>query len=133
MIKPVKNVLVMSNYDPFADEVMFTSDRGSWNVTRAQRDCDAGMHGNPWLLNVEECYHANAAVEVDMEKVFRYMKNPKILARPGIAVMEDGASWFIEGHHRLRALYLAGIKEFASYVINDPTRYIVWFNGRRQL
>ncbi len=126
-------ILVMSNYDPFADEMMFTSDKGSWNVTRAQRDCEAGMHGPPWMLDVEECYEANSMVEVDMVKVFKFLQMPEVLAKPGIGVMEDGACWFIEGHHRLRALYIAGVRNFPAWVINDPKRYIIWFNGRRKL
>jgi len=38
----MKNPIVMSNVEP-TDEI-FHNDRGSWNVTRALRDCKAGKH-----------------------------------------------------------------------------------------
>lgn len=125
--------LIMSNYDPLADEVMFSSDRGSWNVSRALRDCEAGKH-QLYKLDVDQCYKANAPVEVDEAKVEWFMTQPEIVTLPGIAVMEGGACWFIDGHHRLRALHRLGIKEFACYVIEeqDAAPYIVWFNGNRK-
>ncbi len=122
--------LIMSNFDPLQDSIIFSSDRGSWNVSRALRDCLAGQH-RCWRLDVEECYAHNSAVEVDEEKVKRFMRTPEVFSNPCIAVMEDGACWFIDGHHRLRALHRLGIKEFAAWVIDDATRYIVWYNGKR--
>ena len=41
--------LILSNFDPLADEVIYSNDRGSWNVTRALRDCNAGKHKR-WSL-----------------------------------------------------------------------------------
>lgn len=125
--------LIMSNYDPLADEIIFTSDRGSWNVSRAQRDCDAGRH-RLYKLDVIECHRANAPVEVDEEKVKAFMQMPDVITLPGIAVMEDGAAWFIEGHHRLRGLFRLGIRDFACYVIEEAASapYIVRYNGLRK-
>jgi hypothetical protein len=125
--------LVLSNYDPLEDAIMFTSDRGSWNVSRAQRDCDAGKH-KLYKLDVRECYRANAPVEIDERKVEAFMRMPDVITLPGIAVMEDGAAWFIEGHHRLRGLFRLGIADFACYVIEeaDAAPYIVRYNGERK-
>ena len=125
-------IMIMSNYDPLADEVMFSSDLASWNVSRALRDCKAGKH-KLYLLDVEEAHTANAPVEVDEAKVQFFMKTPDVFAEPGIAVMENGAVWVIDGHHRLRALHRLGIKSFACWVIEeaDIAPYIVWYNGKR--
>jgi hypothetical protein len=129
----MRDLVVMKNIDPGSDDEMFSSERGSWNVSRALRDCKAGKH-RLYLLDVEGCYAANANIEVDEAKVRALMQLPDVISEPGISVLEDGKSWFIDGHHRLRALHLIGIKQFASYVIEekDSAPYIVWFNGQRK-
>ena len=125
--------LVMSNFDPLADEFIYSNDRGSWNVTRALRDCKAGKH-KVWKLDVAESYEANKACEVDEGKVETFMRTPEVFAEPCIGVIEDGACWFIDGHHRLRALHRLGIKDFACWVIEeaDAAPYQVWYNGKRK-
>ena len=125
--------MILSNFDPEADDVMFSSDRGSWNVSRAVRDCEAGKH-KLYLLDVEQCYASNTKIEVDEAKVMALMRLPEVVSKPGIAVMEDGRSWFIDGHHRLRALQRLGVKDFACYLIDekDSAPYIVWFDGQRK-
>lgn len=124
--------LVMSNVD--TDDMLFHNDRGSWNVSRALRDCRAGKH-NTYLIDVAKAYEANKAVEVDEVKVQRFLKEPKrAFVEPLLAVMEDGATWFIDGHHRLRALHRAGIIDYAAWIIEeaDAAPYIVWYNGQRK-
>jgi ParB-like nuclease family protein len=126
--------LIISNYDPDADEVLFSNERGSWNVSRALRDCRAGKH-KTYLIDVAEAYEANKACEVDEVKVRRMLKRPKeFLTEPVLGIIEDGATWFIDGHHRLRALHRAGIKEYAAWIIEeaDSAPYIVWYNGKRK-
>jgi len=124
--------LVMSNAG--TDDMLFHNDRSSWNVSRALRDCRAGMHKD-YLIDVAEAYEANKAVEVDEAKVQRFLKHPKrAFSEPLLAVMEDGATWFIDGHHRLRALHRAGIIDYAAWIIEeaDAAPYIVRYNGQRK-
>ena len=71
-----ENVLVISNAD-IGDET-FGSDKGCWNVTRAMRDCVAGKH-KIYEVTVSDIYEANAAVEVDEEKVSSMVADPKRL------------------------------------------------------
>ena len=126
--------LIISNYDPDADEVIFTNDRGSWNVSRALRDCRAGKH-KVWHIDIAEAYEANKACEVDEAKVLRFLREPKkVFKEPLLGIIEDGATWFIDGHHRLRALHRADIKEYVAWIIEeaDSKPYIVWYNGKRQ-
>lgn len=124
--------MIMSNFDPLADEVIYTNDRGSWNVSRALRDCKAGKH-KIYKLDVAEAYEANKACEVDEAKVKRFMRTPEVFKNPGIGIIEDGAMWFIEGHHRLRALHRLSIADFYAYIIEeaDAAPYQVWYNGKR--
>jgi hypothetical protein len=124
----------MSNYDPDYDEIIFTNDRGCWNVSRALRDCRAGKHAT-YLIDVAQAYEANKACDVDQAKIKRFLKQPaKAFKEPLLGVIEDGATWFIDGHHRLQALQRAGIKEYPAWIIEeaDSKPYIVWYNGQRK-
>ena len=132
--KPLKP-MVMSNVDPAADEILFHNDRGSWNVSRALRDCFAGKH-KIWKLDLNEVYEANKAVEVDEAKVASIAK---AMERgdgfePAIGVIEDGAIWIIDGHHRLRAERSLGNTDSSCWIIEaDAAKpYIVWYNGQRK-
>jgi hypothetical protein len=129
----VSKTLILSNYDPLVDTILYTNDRGSWNVSRALRDCRDGKH-KLWLIGVAEAYNANKTVEVDEDKVGAFMHMPEILERPGVGVVEGGQTWFIDGHHRLRALARLSVKDFACYIIEeaDIAPYIVWYNGKRK-
>jgi hypothetical protein len=126
-----EGMLVISNLGP--DDETFDNDFGTWNVGRAQRDCDAGNHGHPWVLVTDEAHAGNKSVEVEEEKVLRFMKSPEILEKPLIAVMEDGKAWLIEGHHRLRALHRLRVPAFRCFVIEEENapRYMVLFNAER--
>lgn len=127
------NTLVMSGAGPQDD--IFTNDRGTWNVTKAVRDCAAGKHGQPWVFDVEPAIAANATVECDQSKITQYAFMPEVLAKPLICVMEDGMAWLIDGHHRLRALQSVGSPEFLAYVIEEryEPQYRVLFNGQRKM
>jgi len=125
--------LVMSNVDPLADEIIYSNDRGSWNVSRALRDCRAGKHKTS-RIDVAEAYEANGAAEVDDAKIGRFLQQPaEAFKEPLLGVMEDGALWLIDGHHRLRALHRAGIKTYAVWIIEeaDAAPYQVRYNGER--
>ena len=113
----------------------YTNDFGTWNVTRMWADCLAGKHGAPWVVDVAEAYEANKGVEVEESKVKRFMQMPEVLSIPGICVMEDGKSWYVEGHHRLRAYHRLGLKDIGVFVIEEEfaDQYRVLFNGKRRI
>jgi ParB/Sulfiredoxin domain len=125
--------LIIENIDPLADELIFCNDKACWNVSRALRDCAAEKH-DLYVLDVVEAYVANVAVEVDEAKVERFMRMPEIFEQPLVIVIEDGAGWLIDGHHRLRAMHRLGLKDFAAYVIEeaDAGPYQVRYNGKRK-
>ena len=124
--------LILSNFDPLADEVIYSNDVGSWNVTRAMRDCAAGKH-KVWCLGVEESYAANKAVEVDEGKVTQFLLMPGVLALPLVGIIEGGPIWLIDGHHRLRAMHRLGVTDFLCFIIEerDAAPYQVRYNGQR--
>lgn len=134
MTKPMKRnkALVLSNFDPLTDDLIFSNDIGSWNVSRALRDCAAGKH-KTYRLDVFEAYEANKTVEVEADKVERFMKLPDVLTLPLLGIVEGGPVWMIDGHHRLRAMQRLGIKDFAATIIEeaDAAPYQVWYNGKR--
>lgn len=130
---PPKGALVISNLG-VGDE-NFANDVGTWNVTRAQKDCAAGLH-NIYLFDVAEVLPNNEKVEVDAAKVDAMVADPGRLeaSPPPIFAAEDGRLWLIDGHHRLRALARLGHKQFAAYVIEDDERarrYRIYFNRKR--
>lgn len=129
------NVLVISNMsDDPAAEIFTNDDNGhSWNVTRAAKDCAAGKH-KVYKFEVAQAYAANDGIEVDDAKVGRYMRQPEILTKPAIVIIESGTAWLIDGHHRVRALHRMGVPEFLAYVIEeqDGKAYQVLFNGQRR-
>jgi hypothetical protein len=124
-------VLVISNLEPGDDT--YTSDRGSWNVTRAKRDCADGRHKR-YAMNVADILTGSRNIEFDPAKVddmviwLRRHPTP-----PLIFVVEDGMLWLIDGIHRVRALSRLGRKQCVGFVIeeNKSQRYRVMFNGER--
>jgi hypothetical protein len=125
--------LILSNFDPETDEVIYSNDFGSWNVSRALRDCRDGQH-TIYLLDVKQAYEACKGVEVDEVRVEAFMQRPDILAQPLLGIIEGGPIWLIDGHHRLRAMVRLGVKDFGCYVIEekDSAPYIIWYNGKRK-
>jgi hypothetical protein len=128
----MSDTLVISNYE-FGDE-SFDSDVGSWNVTRAERDCLAGKHKIYRFETAETLAH-NQNIEVDVDKVAAMVANKEwfVKSPPLIFAMENERIWLIDGHHRLRALAQLGEPEFVAYVIEDKdaNRYKLYFNGER--
>jgi len=125
-------VLVISNLDVGDDT--FDSDVGSWNVTRARRDCIAGKH-KAYTFEVAHTLSHNENIEVDHDKVAAMVADPARLGKspPPIFIMEHGKIWLIDGHHRLHALAKLGEPQFLAYVIEeeDAKPYRVYFNGDR--
>jgi hypothetical protein len=125
-------IMVISNLEP--GDSVFTNDVGTWNVSRALRDCAAGKH-KCYLIDVAEAYKANAAVEVDEAKVERFMQLPKVFELALLGIVEGGPVWMIDGHHRLRAMHRLGIKDCVAYIIEeaDAAPYQIRYNGKRKL
>lgn len=129
MTKP----LVISNLEVGDDT--FDSTEGSWNVTRARRDCDAGKH-RLYAFNVTDVFECNKNVDVDDAKVAAFVAairaDPDAFP-PLIFAMEKERVWLIEGHHRIRALHRLGVTSCTGYVIEDEDSkpYRVTFNGER--
>lgn len=122
--------LVVTNFDPRTDDVLYTNEHGAWNVSRALRDCRAHKH-KCYSFPVADLYAANAEVEVDPIKVAVLMRALDL--PPLLAVIEDGKAWLIDGHHRLRAMKLRGDEDCVCYVIEEDASapYIVLYNGER--
>ena len=123
--------LVLSNLDPFSDDLVYGNENGDWNVSRALRDCRAGKH-KLYKLDVGEAYLANAKVTVDEYKVLALLAVTDF--EPGIGIIEDGKVWLIDGHHRLRALYRRNEKDFRCWIIEeaDARPYQIFYNGKRK-
>jgi hypothetical protein len=126
----MKREMVLTNMD--IGDMVFESDHGHWNVTRAERLCQSGKV-KLYSHSVGEVLLANLPVEVDAAKVARYRTMPEVLRVPGIFVIEGGAMWFIEGHHRLRAMAENGAEVFEAFVIEEEliAPLIVRYNGQR--
>lgn len=125
-----QGVMVLSNVD-MGDET-FDSDRGSWNITRAIADCEAGKH-KLYGFDVQEVMLANANIEVEEAKIVKLLGLPLTKLPPLIFIVEQGMLWLIDGHHRLHMLSRMGITRFSGYVIEEEVsaRYIIWYNGQR--
>lgn len=124
-----KKTVVMSNAEP--SDMLFHNDQGSWNVTRAVRDCRAGRHKG-YLQDTEEAYEGSSAIEFDEAKVAELMKVKDF--EPLIAVIDDGRIWLIDGRHRLEVYHRRRVKDFPWYVIEeaDAGPYRVLYNGQRK-
>jgi hypothetical protein len=127
-----EGVLIISNMDEGDDT--FDSDVGSWNISRAKRDCKAGKH-KLYTFSVDAAYNASKNVEVEAKKVAAMVADQDRLLKsePLIFAMEDGKVWLIEGNHRINALYRYGAKEVQGWVIEDEDAapYKLYFNGQR--
>lgn len=127
--------LVISNLDPATDTEIYESrEAGCWNVSRALRDAQAGRFGPPEAFPVFEVYDANAAVEVNPFKVMALRQlASRRHARPGLAVIDGGKLWLIDGHHRLRACAAEGDAVMQFWIIPEEQadHYRVLYNGER--
>ncbi|WP_165421480.1 ParB N-terminal domain-containing protein [Bradyrhizobium sp. Leo170] len=122
------DVLVVTNYG----DQTFDSDRGSWNITRALRDCLAGKFES-FQFDIEVVVAANQNIEIDENRIVALVAEPVKLAAmpPLIFVLEDGMTWLIDGQHRVRALQRLGHKRCVGFVIDDAAPYRISFNGER--
>lgn len=127
-----RGVAVISNMD--VGDITFMSSEGTWNVSRALRDCLLGKHRG-YIVDLAGAYEANKYIEVDQRKISAMVRDPKFLTNmpPLIMVMEAGKAWLIDGHHRLRALLQLKQTEARAYVIEeqDSAPYRIYFNGKR--
>lgn len=129
--------LVMTGIGPSDDS--FSGEFGgrflTYNVSKARRDCEAGKHGKIWMFEVAPAIAGNRMVEVENDKVERFMRHPVVLMSPLILVIDQGAAWLIDGHHRLRAMDRLGIGSFRGWVIEEDKRgdYLVRFNGKPEM
>jgi hypothetical protein len=121
-------------------DTTFDSDRGSWNITRALRDCIAGKH--PLLaFDIDKVVAASINVTCDEAKIAAMVANPDRLSESlPVIFIEDGCSddgqgiaWLIDGHHRVRAIQRLGYKECSGFLIKEALVpiYQILFNGER--
>lgn len=139
VFRPVRD-LIISGVGP--EDQTFSGEFGglyyTYNVSKALRDCVAGKHGHKWIMGVAPAYEANKTVEVEEDKVQRYMRlsfDTDIFDHPLICVIMNGVAWLIDGHHRLRAMYRIGVAEFVTFVIEEEQQknYLVLFNGKAEM
>jgi hypothetical protein len=92
-IKPsIGEALIISNVD--ADDTTFDSDVGSWNVSRATRDCTAGKH-RPYVLDIKATLANNDSVTVHKAKAKAFAKRA-VLAKLPPAVTGARQAWRAE-------------------------------------
>ena len=124
----MNNTMVITNIG--LGDTIFDADFGSWNITRAIRDCLAGKH-EIYKFEVDKVFAVTDKVEVDQKKIDKLIKVNDF--PPLIFVVFEDAVWLIDGHHRLHALKKRGVKEVLGYVIEeeDVEIYAVYYNGER--
>jgi len=131
-------LMIISNASP--GDVTFDSDRGSWNISRAREDCEAGLHGTPYAHDMAGVIDANERVDVDELKIASMVANVELLAQaPPLIFVEEGEIdgrpiiWLIDGHHRVRALHRLGVPRCVGWVIAESKSrpYRIYYNGDR--
>lgn len=124
--------LIISNLA--AGDTTFDSEVGSWNVSCALRDCQAGKH-RIWLVSTAAQLWASRFVEFDKAKVDALIVAIRAGQQlpPLICICEGGQRYLIDGIHRLHALAWTGHCDFRAYVIEeaDAAPYQILFNGSR--
>jgi hypothetical protein len=127
----MKKTVILTNAEP--SDLVFHNDQGSWNVTRALRDCRAGKH-KIYLQNTTDAYEGSSAVEFDEAKVEQLSLLKVEDIEPLIAVIDGGVIWLIDGRHRLEVFHRRRVKDFPWYVIEeaDAAPYRVLYNGQRK-
>lgn len=101
----------------------------TWNVTRIQRDADAGRLGRPETLPMSALppMSSLATANVDWDKiagmVAGYRTDPaqSVLRKPSLQVMvtigETLYRFPVDGNHRICARRLVGLPDFAFYTV----------------
>lgn len=118
-------------------DTMFTTDVAifgaeiSWNVTRIQRDADAGMFGEPTIIAMSQLppMSSLADANVDWEKVSSMIRahdlNPasSAVSKPALQVMVHARDTLyripVDGNHRICARRIIGYPTFSSYVVPE--------------
>jgi hypothetical protein len=112
-------------------DITFESDRGTWNVSKALRDVEAGLF-KAYTFSVDETVEASRNVVVDEARIDQIVQHGVLEKMPPlIFIVEDGRLWLIDGHHRVHALQRLGHSQCVGFVIEDPEPYRVLFNGAR--
>jgi hypothetical protein len=127
----MSGVLILSNCDE--GDTTFDSDMGTWNITRATRDCNAGKH-KVWGFDTFDLFQAIKNVEIDEKKINGFSSLKDLINTPPIIlIVEKGKVWVIDGHHRIHAHWRNNITRMSGFVIEekDSAPYIIWFNGQR--
>jgi hypothetical protein len=95
----------------------------TWNVTKIQRDADAGLFGKPIgiaMASLPPMTDEDRA-NVDWLKEAHIMKDPAVLATPVLAIGSSKRAGdifcFVDGNHRICARMEAGLAGFESYVV----------------
>lgn len=114
------------------EDTVFTSDAGilgfevTWNVTRIQRDADAGRFGMAQTIPMSVFPPMNDAMRsnIDWSKVKRIALDDEALAAPILMVCmlnpeNDGAVIRVpvDGNHRLCARRLRGFDDFYAHIV----------------
>lgn len=101
----------------------------TWNVTRIQRDADAGRFGPPETapMSVLPPMSSLANANVDWQKVAsmieKYKASPKdsVLLKPSLQVMVFvGETLYripVDGNHRICARRVVGLPDFSFYTV----------------
>jgi hypothetical protein len=127
-----EGTMVISNLG--MGDITFDSDMGTWNVSRAIRDCEAGKI-QPYRFSVAALMECTENIEVDEAKIQDMVANPEKLrkAPPVIFATENGKIWLIDGHHRVHAAHRLGLHDMMAYVAEeqDSVPYRIYWNGSR--
>lgn len=101
----------------------------TWNVTRIQRDADAGRFGKPVVapMSVLPPMSTLAKANVDWDKVagmvqgYRASPHDSVLLKPSLQVMTMiGETLYripVDGNHRICARRVLGFPDFAFYAV----------------
>jgi hypothetical protein len=126
----MNNILVIEgatmNDTCFTLDSRITGEEITWNVSKIQRDADAGVFGRPCKVAMKCLPKATAEddANIDWDKVIELIANgetatgSKALEQPVLAIgSEEGIFCFVDGNHRLAARYKLGLKDFSVYIV----------------
>jgi hypothetical protein len=127
-----EGVMVISNLG--MGDITFDSDMGTWNVSRAIRDCKAGKISS-YLFSVAALMECTENIEVDETKIQSMVADPERLLRAPLPIFatENGKIWLIDGHHRVHAMHRLGMLQMMAYVAEEEHSkpYRIYWNGDR--
>lgn len=115
--------------DVYTTDAAILGEEITWNVTRIQRDADAGKFGQPTIVAMSALPPMTDSMRknVDWQKVRgmlgAHQIDPKTspLGKPALQVMVDVHGTIyrlpIDGNHRICARRMVGYGTFASFVV----------------